>query len=154
MSLSSLMTDDHPSCDHIFARVETLAAKADWPAAAAAMAEFSGALHAHFAAEEDHLFPAFEAATGMSGGPTTVMRAEHDEMRTFLDSMQAAIDVRDADEFAGEAETLMIMIQQHNMKEENILYPMCDARLADRSSALADTLDAALHANTTAGATA
>ncbi|MCK9260146.1 MAG: hemerythrin domain-containing protein [Azoarcus sp.] len=154
MSLSSLMTDDHRACDHVFARVETLVAQADWPAAAAAMSTFAAALHAHFQAEEEHLFPAFEAATGMSGGPTAVMRAEHAEMRAFLDSMQAAIDARDGDDFAGEAETLMIMIQQHNMKEENMLYPMCDARLADRSADLAGVLDTALHARTAPGAVA
>lgn len=152
MSLSSLMTDDHRACDHVFARLETLVAKGDWPAAATAMSAFAAALNAHFLAEEEHLFPAFEAATGMRGGPTAVMRAEHAEMRTFLDSMQAAIDARDGDDFAGEAETLMIMIQQHNMKEENMLYPMCDARLADRSGELAGTLDTALHARTAPGA--
>jgi iron-sulfur cluster repair protein YtfE (RIC family) len=27
-------------------------------------------------------------------------------------------------------------MQQHNMKEENILYPMCDARLAGRAAEL------------------
>ena len=31
-----------------------------------------------------------------------------------------------ADAFQSVAETLLIMMEQHNMKEENILYPMCD----------------------------
>jgi iron-sulfur cluster repair protein YtfE (RIC family) len=30
---------------------------------------------------------------------------------------------------AGNAETLLIMMQQHNVKEENVLYPMCDQHL-------------------------
>jgi len=38
------------------------------------------------------------------------------------------------------------MMQQHNLKEENILYPMCDQALAgdaEVASAIARTLDAA-----------
>jgi iron-sulfur cluster repair protein YtfE (RIC family) len=43
---------------------------------------------------------------------------------------------KDADDYAGNTETLLIMMQQHNMKEEHVLYPMCDQHLAD----LADVL--------------
>jgi iron-sulfur cluster repair protein YtfE (RIC family) len=45
--------------------------------------------------------------------------------------MDEAITARDADSFLGLAETLMILTQQHNMKEEQILYPMSDRVLAD-----------------------
>jgi len=41
-----------------------------------------------------------------------------------------------ADDYAGTAETLLIIMQQHNVKEENVLYPMCDQRLADQLEAL------------------
>ena len=47
-----------------------------------------------------------------------------------MEAAAAAIDARDADDFSGYAETLHIMTQQHNMKEENVLYPMCDQHLA------------------------
>lgn len=153
-TLSSLMTDDHRECDQVFARVETLIDKGDWSAAAAAMSDFARALNTHFGAEEQLLFPRFEAATGMHGGPTAMMRAEHAEMREFLDNMSAAIAQQDADEFAGEAETLLIMIQQHNMKEENILYPMCENQLAGQITALTAELDARLHAQQTPGVAA
>ena len=91
-------------------------------------------------AEEQELFPRFEAATGMTQGPTQVMRDEHADMRATLAQLHAALDSRDLDEFAGEAETLLIMMQQHNMKEENILYPMCDLRLGGERDALVETL--------------
>lgn len=152
--LSTLMTDDHRACDHDFAGVESLVNKGDWPGAAAQMAAFGHALNTHFRAEEELLFPRFEAVTGMRTGPTAVMRGEHVEMREFLERMSAAIAVRDADEFSGEAETLLIMIQQHNMKEENILYPMCDARLAAEATGLVAELDARLHAGAATGETA
>ena len=57
------------------------------------------------------------------------MRGEHADMRNTLAQLRAAVQDRDADEFAGEAETLLIMMQQHNMKEESVIYPMLDSRL-------------------------
>ena len=68
------------------------------------------------------------------------MRGEHAEMRATLAQLRAALASRDLDEFGGEAETLLIMMQQHNMKEENILYPMCDMRLGGERDTLVDTL--------------
>ena len=135
-TIAELMTHDHRACDHDFARAETLAAKGDWSGAADALDAFARALNAHFDAEEQHLFPAFEAATGMTHGPTHVMRGEHRDMRDALERLQAALRAQDGDDFAGEAETLLIMMQQHNMKEENILYPMCDQHLAAETSEL------------------
>jgi iron-sulfur cluster repair protein YtfE (RIC family) len=139
-SIAELMTHDHRSCDHDFARAETLANKKDWPAAALALDAFATGLEAHFQAEEQELFPRFEAATGMTQGPTQVMRGEHTEMRATLALLRSALANRDLDEFAGEAETLLIMMQQHNMKEENILYPMCDMRLGGDRSTVVDVL--------------
>lgn len=51
------------------------------------------------------------------------MRGEHDQMRELLVAAKFALDARDEDDYSGTAETLLIMMQQHNMKEENILYP-------------------------------
>ncbi len=57
------------------------------------------------------------------------MRLEHAQMRPLLAQLEAACAARDGDGYAGAAETLLILMQQHNMKEENILYPMCDQAL-------------------------
>ena len=43
------------------------------------------------------------------------------------------------------SDTLLIMIQQHNMKEENVLYPMCDQHLTDDASSLLERIGSALH---------
>ncbi|HNQ75061.1 MAG TPA: hemerythrin domain-containing protein [Pseudothauera hydrothermalis] len=136
-SLTDLMTHDHRQCDQIFACAEQHVGQGQWDAARATLERFSSALNAHFDAEEFILFPQFEQATGMTHGPTLVMREEHRELRAALTRLAQAIDARDADEYAGEAETLLIMMQQHNMKEENILYPMCDQRLNSQREALA-----------------
>lgn len=110
----------------MFVAAEDAVAKTDWAAAAHALTHLTGALETHFTAEEETLFPAFEQASGMRSGPTAVMREEHRQMRGLLQMLQQALAVQDGEAFVGAAETLLILMQQHNMKEENILYPMCD----------------------------
>jgi iron-sulfur cluster repair protein YtfE (RIC family) len=129
--ITGLMSHDHRTCDILFAEAENAAAQCRWSAASEAFERFATAIEEHFRAEEETLFPRFEAATGMSSGPTAIMRAEHREMREQMAVMRDAIARGDDDEYAGESETLLILMQQHNMKEENILYPMCDARITD-----------------------
>ncbi|MFC5300724.1 hemerythrin domain-containing protein [Azospira restricta] len=141
-TIRDFMTDDHRRCDDVFAEVEQAVAGGDWAAAAAAFARFQESVLQHFAAEESLLFPAFEQKTGMRMGPTQVMRSEHVQMRELMQSAAAALAAQDADAYAGEAETLLIMMQQHNMKEENILYPMCDQHLAYETDTLVPQLRA------------
>jgi len=135
-SLSGLFTSHHRHCDEAFASAEKAAAAGDWPAAEAAFDTFSTDLLAHFATEEEQLFPAFESATGMTGGPTAVMRHEHVQMRGLVANARQALADHDGDAFLGEADTLLILMEQHNLKEENILYPMCDAQLAGQAAEL------------------
>ena len=131
-SIRDLMAADHRQCDDFFVAVERSVARSAWSDADAEFGRLHDAMLHHFDAEEEILFPAFEAHTGMTMGPTRVMRSEHDQMRELLAAAKAALDERDADDYSGTAETLLIMMQQHNMKEENILYPMCDQRLTGR----------------------
>jgi hemerythrin-like domain-containing protein len=131
MSITTPLSQHHKHCDEIFARAEKACADADWPAGEKAFARLRDQLECHFAAEEEVLFPAFEDSTGMRSGPTEMMRREHQQMRDLLSRMQLALQSRDQDAFGGDAETLLILMQQHNMKEENILYPMCDNVLGD-----------------------
>lgn len=145
-SIRSLMTDDHRHCDDLFAAAEQAMSGNDLEIAATAFSRFQTAMLAHFAAEEQTLFPTFEAKTGMSMGPTQVMRLEHAQMRGLLEDAGAALLAGDADEYLGQAETLVIMMQQHNMKEENILYPMCDQHLVGELPAVLERLGSELAA--------
>lgn len=129
-SIRSFMTDDHRQCDDLFAEAEQAIAKNNLDAASVAFTGFQVAMLAHFDAEEKILFPTFEAKTGMSMGPTQVMRLEHAQMRELLAAAVDALKSANVDDYLGVAETLLIMMQQHNMKEENILYSMCDQHLA------------------------
>jgi hemerythrin-like domain-containing protein len=135
-TIRDFMTEDHRRCDDVFAEVEQAVASGDWGAAVASFSRFHSGVLQHFATEESLLFPAFEQKTGMSMGPTQVMRSEHVQMRELMAAAAESLAAKDADSYSGNAETLLIMMQQHNMKEENILYPMCDQHLAEESGEL------------------
>jgi len=64
------------------------------------------------------------------------MRYEHDQMRDLLAQLAAACEAHDGEAYGGVAETLLMLMQQHNMKEENILYPMCDRALGAAAESL------------------
>lgn len=132
-TISSYMTSDHHRCDELFAQAEAAVSDKDWAVIAADLRVFLDSMQHHFKMEEEVLFPAFEQRTGMSMGPTQVMRMEHVQMRELFDAMTDAVKQQDRDEFLGQAETLLVMMQQHNMKEEQMLYHMADQALADET---------------------
>jgi iron-sulfur cluster repair protein YtfE (RIC family) len=138
-AISETFARHHKRCDDAWAEAEEAAQQGRWPEAKAALGRFLTGMRAHLGIEEAALFPAFEGATGMVGGPTAVMRMEHQQMRGLFEELEAAAAKQDAATFAGASETLLVLMQQHNMKEENILYPMCDQALAG-DGALIDTL--------------
>ena len=140
-SIWNLMTGKHRQCDHHFVAVEQAVARSAWGEADSAFNRFRDAMLQHFALEESILFPAFEAYTGICMGPTQVMRAEHAQMRALLAASEIALAERDALDYSGNAETLLIMTQQHNMKEENMLYAMCDQHLAPQLAELLPQLE-------------
>ena len=65
-----------------------------------------------------------------------MMRQEHQDMREFMAAMNKAVKDKNSDRYLGLAETLLIFMQQHNMKEEQILYPMIDSNCAQQADAL------------------
>ena len=144
-AIQTLMAADHRRCDEIFARAEQFVAEDDLAAALLAFAEFGRVTREHFACEEKLLFPAFEERSGMRFGPTEVMRQEHRQMVDLMQAAEQALADGDADGYCGEVETLLVLMQQHNMKEENILYPMCDRHFGAEAENFAQTLSAALH---------
>ena len=83
-NIRDLLAADHRQCDDCFVAVERSVASSAWDDARAEFGRFSEAMLRHFDAEEAILFPAFEAQTGMSMGPTQVMRSEHGQMRELL----------------------------------------------------------------------
>lgn len=139
-SISQFLTDDHHRCDALYAQAEAAVGAAHWDAAGDGFARFRTALLRHFKMEEETLFPAFEAASGLVFGPTAVMRLEHAQMRELLNGMARAVDDRDREAYLGIAETLLVLMQQHNFKEERVLYPMTDSTFGADADALLDRM--------------
>ncbi len=137
-TIVDFMTAVHRQCDEELAAAEQAVSTGDWSAASQKWSDFAADMTLHFAREEGALFPAFEHATGMTEGPTAVMRMEHEQMRDLFAQLSEAADAKNDSRFLDLSETLMVLIQQHNMKEEQMLYPMCDRALSDTARVISE----------------
>jgi len=140
--IGEYMINHHKECDEVFARAEEAVGAADWARAQADFEVFAHQMERHFEMEENLLFPEFENKTGHRGGPTQVMRMEHDQMRVVMHEMRAALEAKDAQQYLGLSETFLVLMQQHNYKEEGILYNMIDQVLGDQVEKLVSQLEA------------
>jgi hemerythrin-like domain-containing protein len=131
LNIKKFMTQDHRDCDLLFAKAENAASAGDWATATQSFNAFVAAMERHFGVEEEALFPAFEEETGVLTGPTEMMRMEHEQMRGLFAEMHEALEQKNTDDCLGIADTLLIMMQQHNMKEEQILYNIMNQRLPE-----------------------
>ena len=138
--ISKFLTDDHQRCDDLFIAAETAVATSRWGEARSLFDQFRDATQSHFAMEEEVLFPAFETQTGSSLGPTALMRKEHQQIRGLLSRMAESMDKADKLSYLGYSETLNIMMQQHNLKEESVLYQMADRILRARAEQVLDAM--------------
>jgi len=139
-TIKEFLSTDHSRCDEIFAVMEEKAGDSLADAKVVCQ-EFKDEMERHFQMEERVMFLEFETKTGMTQGPTAMMRQEHAQMRTLMQQMIEAIDANNKDKFFGLSETLMILLQQHNMKEEQMLYPMAQQHLAADSERIVSMME-------------
>ncbi len=125
-TVSEFLGSDHRRLDAIFRKTGELVAAGSFAEASASFAEFASGLSRHIDMEETILFPFFEARTGMTAGPTAVMRREHVEIRRLLAAISAALAGSDGAAFTAARGPLLEILEAHNQKEEGILYPLSD----------------------------
>jgi iron-sulfur cluster repair protein YtfE (RIC family) len=130
-TITSFLTEDHRHADGLFNAASEAVSRGALQEGERQLAFFRTALESHMRIEEDVLFPAFEQATGMTSGPTAVMRQEHQQMLGALDNMSEACVNGDAKRFESIATSFLHVLNMHSMKEEQVLYPMCDRVLQD-----------------------
>lgn len=140
-AISDHLAPDHQRCDEFFYQAEAAVGHHDWAEAERRFADFQSAMDHHFAMEEGVLFPAFEQRSGHAGGPPAIMRMEHSQMRQLFETLRQALAARDANTYAGASETLLVLMQQHNLKEEQMLYRMCDQMLSAESADLIERMN-------------
>jgi hemerythrin-like domain-containing protein len=139
-TISTPLTEDHHRCDDLFVRMEQAILQQDWEGAQKLVLAFERSIKHHFIVEEEYLFPALERANAQAVGPVRVMTMEHDQMRQLIWQLLSAIKQQAKDETLGITETLLIAMQQHNLKEENILYPMADGLVSGLGEEIAQRL--------------
>ena len=88
---------------------------------------FKNELERHIIWEEDILFPVFERKTGIKdGGPTSAMRMEHIQIKNHLQEIKRKLHAKKIQDPCKEEVALFKLLESHNQKEENILYPEID----------------------------
>jgi regulator of cell morphogenesis and NO signaling len=130
---------DHDRLDALDGRTFDRLGLGDAAGARASWAEFTVGLRRHIRFEEDLLFPAFEGKAGFppDAGPTAVMRLEHREIERLVDAVGSAL-AEGKEPTALRAE-LHRVLGEHNLKEEQVLYPGTDRCLdpAERDALVA-----------------
>jgi uncharacterized protein (DUF2249 family)/hemerythrin-like domain-containing protein len=136
--ISEALSWDHDRLDALEAAAFQKRAEGDFQSASDNYDAFAAGLRRHIAFEEQVLFPAFEEMTGMppTAGPTAVMREEHREIEALIGRIEGGI----ADPAAPVEQlrrSLHDVLGEHNVKEEQILYPTTDQLLgADKADEL------------------
>jgi len=125
-TITQTMTQDHKHCDELFTQLDSLITDEQWDQAHTQFSSVADNILFHFNYEEQTLFTEFETTTNNLSGPTMIMRQEHEQIRDLLNELKKTIDSKNYERYLGLSETINIFIQQHNIKEENILYPMID----------------------------
>lgn len=131
-TVTDYLQTDHRRLDAIFERFSIAVKDSRWEDALRDFREFSLGLKRHIGVEEEILFPVFEEKTGMKdAGPTFVMKMEHQDIKTLLDSILKDTDDKNSASVAKGMSALTNTLGDHNMKEEQILYPESDHFMSD-----------------------
>jgi iron-sulfur cluster repair protein YtfE (RIC family) len=123
--ITEFMGSEHTRLDGMFKEFQALKNQ-DLKRAKDVFSRFKSALEKHADLEESILFPILELRQGMhSSGPTSVMRAEHREIKDYLQRIQTSVAADDIN--TDELERVLAeVLTSHDNKEEHIVYPWID----------------------------
>jgi hemerythrin-like domain-containing protein len=129
-TVTSYLTADHRRLDKTLDEAVRLAQASDRAAAPEQFRLFQLGLDRHIEIEERLFFPAFEQRSGMTTGPTMVMRSEHAEIRQGVERIGAHLSAGDLAAALATMTQLAALLGRHDAKEERVLYPMSDRLVA------------------------
>ena len=144
MKPTKVLMDEHRNIERVLDCLEQMTVLADTSGhldgagAREALAFFRGyADRCHHGKEEDLLFPMMEKrGLPANGGPTGVMRDEHETGRAHIRAMDEAIDgaeagkAGDLQSFASHARSYVLLLREHIEKEDHCLFRMADETLS------------------------
>ena len=129
-TVTDVLMADHRRMDCLMKECAAAVADGEQAAALVLFERFRAGLTRHIKIEEGILFPEYEIATGTSrsAGPTSVMRHEHEEILAYLGSLNDLLSLTEFQkrDFDDSRNDLVSLLHEHNLKEEEILYPACD----------------------------
>jgi uncharacterized protein (DUF2249 family) len=135
-TVTEFLQSDHSRLDRLYDSFTAAIKEGEWESAATGFAEFNHGLRRHIRGEEEILFPLFEEKTGMTeAGPTHVMKTEHIDIKETLEKIENAIARQEAEGALQDSNRLRLTLGDHNMKEENILYPESDSFISEAERA-------------------
>jgi len=135
-TILEFMSIDHDRLDN---KIRTYSADklVDIERAESIFLSFKNELERHIIWEEDILFPVFERKTGIKdGGPTSVMRTEHIQIKNHLQEIKKKLHAKKIQNPCKEEVALLEVLESHNQKEENILYPGIDNLTSEQEKEL------------------
>ncbi|MBI2087908.1 MAG: hemerythrin domain-containing protein [Deltaproteobacteria bacterium] len=127
----------HEEADELFLRHQEALLSLDIQSAMSILGRYEGKLLAHMRDEEALLLPVYQARTkDVPGGPLELFLGEHRKMRGFIEEFHATL----AQLCAQDGSTLKRsviglldrqcmykhLVEHHNLREKNILYPWLD----------------------------
>jgi len=136
---TQILSAEHRVIEQVLGCLEKMACRADGgeldvePARQAVDFLRTFADRCHHGKEEAQLFPMLEShGLPPQVGPTSVMRSEHEQGRGYVRGMVAALDAHDGGDesartlFAAAARGFALLLTEHIMKEDGVLFPMAD----------------------------
>lgn len=141
-SVSELIGWDQRRLDDILDDVDELAETGDFTGALRRYEDFRAGLKHHIAMEEQILFPLYQKLSLDTEAALAAMYSEHVLIRTLVERVAEALQTGDLPSFARIIENLYAVMDVHDQKEEDVVFPRLDAELA-RSHTL-DTVFKAL----------
>lgn len=134
---TQILRDEHRVIERVLTALEGLTKRSvagsleDWKKALDFFRNFAD--QCHHLKEEKVLFPAMEEhGIPSEGGPIGMMLAEHEEGRSYVRAMLAAVTLIDSKQEAATASLLksadayIRLLREHIQKEDEILFPMAD----------------------------
>lgn len=126
------MADDHDRLDNLYKSFQKNRGK-DWAEATEIFHQFKTGLQRHIIWEEDILFSLFENKTGATtGGPTEMMRDEHKQIKAILEKIHEGVIKERVNKKLDN--DLFDVLEPHNRKEEEILYPWIDQIASEKET--------------------
>ncbi len=128
VSITAYMSDDHLWCAILLNIAEEAVSEGEWLTAGGAYRAFERTMMLHQTREEYVLLPALERCPGLKP-EIDALRAEHIQMRSLMSRISAALEEENHGRYLSLSESLLQLMQRHNIREEKVLYPLGDELL-------------------------